>query len=140
MSHAFGRRSFLAGGVALGAGVAALGMDSEWAGASLTNGPGRNGISKAKPKRGGSITFGMDTEEGGFDPTSARWDEGGFLYGRTVFDPLAIVTAAGKVEPHLAQQLTPTPHFHPLPPAARPPRSCARRASREAPGANPDPP
>jgi peptide/nickel transport system substrate-binding protein len=111
MTHEFDRRSFLAGGVALGAGLVMLGSGSDWAGASLTNGPGRNGVSSAKPKRGGSITFGMDTEEGGFDPTSARWDEGGFLYGRTVFDPLAIVTAAGKVEPYLAQSITSNPDF-----------------------------
>jgi peptide/nickel transport system substrate-binding protein len=111
MPHAFDRRSFLAGGAALGAGMVALGASSEWAGASLTNGPGRNGISTATPKRGGTITFGMDTEEGGFDPTSARWDEGGFLYGRTVFDPIAIVTAAGKVEPYLAQSITSNPDF-----------------------------
>jgi peptide/nickel transport system substrate-binding protein len=111
MTHAFDRRSFLAGGIALGAGVAALGAGAEWAGAAFTNGPGRNGISTAKPKRGGSITFGIDTEEGGFDPTTARWDEGGFLYGRTVFDPLAIVTAAGQVEPYLAQSITSNPDF-----------------------------
>ncbi|HWE67461.1 MAG TPA: ABC transporter substrate-binding protein [Acidimicrobiales bacterium] len=111
MTHSFDRRSFLAGGVALGAGLAALGSEPDWAGAVLTNGPGRNGVSKAKPKRGGSIVFGMDTEEGGFDPTSARWDEGGFLYGRCVFDPLAIVTAAGKVEPYLAQSITSNPDF-----------------------------
>jgi ABC-type transport system substrate-binding protein len=111
MTHSFDRRSFLAGGVALGAGLAVLGSEPDWAGAVLTNGPGRNGVSKAKPKRGGSIVFGMDTEEGGFDPTSARWDEGGFLYGRCVFDPLAIVTAAGKVEPYLAQSITSNPDF-----------------------------
>ena len=111
MPHAFDRRSFLAGGVALGAGMVALGSSSEWAGASLTNGPGRNGISTAKPKRGGSITFGIDTEEGGFDPTSARWDEGGFLYGRTVFDPLAIVTTTGQVQPYLAQSITSNPDY-----------------------------
>jgi peptide/nickel transport system substrate-binding protein len=111
MAHAFNRRSFLAGGVALGAGLTMLGSDSEWAGAALTNGPGRNGISTAKPKRGGSVTFGIDTEEGGFDPTTARWDEGGFLYGRTLFDPLAIVTAAGKVEPYLARSITSNPDF-----------------------------
>ena len=111
MGHAFDRRSFLAGGVALGAGLAVLSPDIEWAGAALTNGPGRNGISTAKPKRGGSITFGIDTEEGGFDPTTARWDEGGFLYGRTIFDPLAIVTAAGKVEPYLAQSISSNPDF-----------------------------
>ena len=113
MGHAFDRRSFLAGGVLLGAGFASLGAGSDWAGAgaSPSNGPGRNGISTAKPKRGGSITFGIDTEEGGFDPTTARWDEGGFLYGRTVFDPLAIVTAAGAVEPYLAQSISSNPDF-----------------------------
>lgn len=111
MPHAFDRRSFLAGGAALGAGAALIGWGDEWAGATLTNGPGRNGISTAKPKRGGSITMGIDTEEGGFDPTSARWDEGGFLYGRCVFDPLAIVNAAGKVEPYLAQSITPNADF-----------------------------
>jgi peptide/nickel transport system substrate-binding protein len=111
MSHAFDRRSFLAGGIALGAGVAVLGTGSAWSGAAVTNGPGRNGISAAKPKRGGSLTFGIDTEEGGFDPTSARWDEGGFLYGRTVFDPLAIVTASGQVEPYLAQSIASNPDF-----------------------------
>jgi peptide/nickel transport system substrate-binding protein len=105
MSHTFDRRSFLAGGVALGAGAAILGSGIEWAGAE-TNGPGRNGVSTAKPKRGGSLVMGIDTEEGGFDPTTARWDEGGFLYGRTIFDPIAIVTSTGVVQPYLAQSIT----------------------------------
>ena len=99
MSQSFDRRSFLAGGLALGAGAAAagaLGGDGV-AGAAQTNGPGRNGISTAKPKLGGSLTFGIDTEESGFNPSTARWDEGGFLYGRTVFDPIAIVTSTGEV-------------------------------------------
>ena len=105
----FDRRSFLAGGLALGAGAAfagALSGEEGLAGAAMTNGPGRNGISKAKPKRGGSLNFGIDTEESGFNPSTARWDEGGFLYGRTVFDPLAIVNAAGTVEPYLAESIT----------------------------------
>ena len=108
MSHSYDRRSFLAGGLALGAGAAVLGAlgDAGEAGAAQTNGPGRNGISTAKPTRGGSVTFGIDTEESGFDPSTARWDEGGFLYGRTVFDPLAIVNAAGGVEPYLAESIT----------------------------------
>src|SRR5580658_6907529 len=105
MPHTFDRRSFLAGGVALGAGAAILGSGMEWAGAT-TNGVGRNGVSTAKPKRGGSLVMGIDTEEGGFDPTSARWDEGGFLYGRTVFDPIAIVTSTGQVQPFLAESIT----------------------------------
>src|SRR5580704_12035661 len=111
MAHSFDRRSFLAGSAALGAGLAVVGTDTEWAGASRTNGAGRNGVSTAKPKRGGSVIFGIDTEEGGFDPTSARWDEGGFLYGRCIFDPIAIVNSAGKVEPFLAQSITPNADY-----------------------------
>jgi ABC-type transport system substrate-binding protein len=110
MSKSFDRRSFLAGGVALGAGAALLGSEGG-AGAAMTNGSGRNGIATGKPKKGGSVTFGIDTEEGGFDPTTARYDEGGFLYGRTVFDPIAIVNAQGQVEPYLAQSITSNADF-----------------------------
>ncbi len=108
MSQSFDRRAFLAGGLALGAGAVAAGAlgDVGEAGAALTNGPGLNGISTKKPKYGGSVTFGIDTEDTGFDPGTARWDEGGFLYGRTVFDPIAIVNARGQVEPYLAQSIT----------------------------------
>jgi peptide/nickel transport system substrate-binding protein len=113
MTQSFDRRSFLAGGVALGAGAAMAGAFGEGgdAGAATTNGAGRNGISTAKPKRGGSVTFGIDTEESGFNPSTARWDEGGFLYGRTVFDPIAIVNSKGQVEPYLAESITSNEDF-----------------------------
>ena len=112
MTQSFDRRSFMAGGLALGAGAAMLGATARAKRAPpRPTGPGCNGISTAKPERGGSLTFGIDTEESGFDPTTARWDEGGFLYGRTVFDPLAIVNAAGGVEPYLAQSITSNADF-----------------------------
>jgi peptide/nickel transport system substrate-binding protein len=112
MSQSFDRRALLAGGLALGAGAAIAGLLPDgMAGANVTNGPGLNGISTAKPKRGGSVTFGMDTEETGFNPSTARWDEGGFLYGRTVFDPIAIVTATGEVQPFLAESITSNDDF-----------------------------
>ncbi len=72
MTQSFDRRSFLAGGLALGAGAAVLGGLEGEAGAAQTNGQGRNGVSSAKPKTGGSLTFGIDTEESGFDPSTAR--------------------------------------------------------------------
>jgi peptide/nickel transport system substrate-binding protein len=107
MTQSFDRRAFLAGGLALGAGATMGGLFGDGiAGANTTNGPGRNGITNAKPKRGGSLTFGIDTEESGFNPSTARWDEGGFLYGRAVFDPIAIVTSTGQVQPYLAQSIT----------------------------------
>ena len=86
------------------------GLEGE-AGAAQTNGPGRNGVSTAKPVKGGSLTFGIDTEESGFDPSTARWDEGGFLYGRSVMDPLAVVNASGGVEPYLAESITSNEDF-----------------------------
>jgi peptide/nickel transport system substrate-binding protein len=111
MTQSFDRRSFIAGGLALGAGAAMLGGLEGEAGAAQTNGPGLNGVSTARPVRGGSLTMGIDTEESGFNPSTARWDEGGFLYGRTVFDPLAIVNAAGGVEPFLAESITSNEDF-----------------------------
>jgi peptide/nickel transport system substrate-binding protein len=108
--------------MALGAGAALAGAGGLWdeAGAAFTNGPGLNGISTAKPKRGGSVTFGIDTEEQGFNPTTARYDEGGFLYGRTVFDPIAIVTATGQVQPYLAESITSNADFTAFTITARP--------------------
>jgi peptide/nickel transport system substrate-binding protein len=110
MGQPFNRRTLLAGAAASAAGLAgasALGLDVGMAGAASTNGPGRNGISKAKPKKGGTLVFGVDAEESGFNPTSARFDEVGVMYARTVFDPLTIINAKGTWEPYLAQSVTP---------------------------------
>jgi peptide/nickel transport system substrate-binding protein len=105
------RRSFLARSAALAAGAAAAGTvgdlafsGSAWAG--RTNGRGRNGVSTAKPKTGGSLIFGTDTDEDGFLPTTAQWDEVGVMYARTVYDPLMIITATGGLAPYLAQSVT----------------------------------
>ena len=78
---------------------------------AATNGPGRNGVTKATPKKGGSLTFGVDAEEQGFDPTQARFDEVGVMYARTVFDPLTIVLANGDWAPYLAQSVVPNSSY-----------------------------
>ena len=109
MGTPFDRRTLLIGGAATAAGIAgasALGLPFGGPAGATTNGPGRNGISKAKPKRGGSLVFGVDAEEQGFNPTTARFDEVGVMYARTVFDPLTIINAAGTWEPYLAQSVT----------------------------------
>jgi peptide/nickel transport system substrate-binding protein len=109
MGSKFDRRSLLAGGAAAAAGIAgASALDlslADMAGA-ITNGPGRNGVSKVTPKKGGSLIFGVDAEEVGFDPTSGHFDEVGVLYARTVFDPLTCITASGGWAPYLAQSVT----------------------------------
>jgi peptide/nickel transport system substrate-binding protein len=114
MGHPIDRRSFLTRSMLTAAGVAAaaagdLGISgTAW---GRTNGPGRNGITTAKPRRGGSLTFGVDAEEQGFNPTTARFDEVGVMYARTVFDPLTIITANGGWAPYLAQSVTPNADY-----------------------------
>ena len=112
MTSKFDRRTLLAGSAAAAAGLAgasAIGWD-DIAGAT-TNGPGRNGVTKATPKKGGSLVFGVDAEEQGFDPTQGRFDEVGVMYARTVFDPLTIVLANGDWAPYLAQSVVPNSSY-----------------------------
>jgi peptide/nickel transport system substrate-binding protein len=110
MGGPFNRRSLLVGGAATAAGLAgasALGFDLGGVAGATTNGVGRNGISTAKPKKGGTLVFGVDAEESGFNPTTARFDEVGVMYARTVFDPLAIIDTQGAWQPYLAETITP---------------------------------
>ena len=112
MASKFDRRTLLAGGAAAAAGFAgasALGWDGI-AGAA-TNGPGRNGVTKRTPKKGGSLVFGVDAEEQGFDPTQAQFDEVGVMYARTVFDPLTIILTNGEWAPYLAQSVVPNSSY-----------------------------
>jgi ABC-type transport system substrate-binding protein len=112
MASKFDRRTLLAGGAAAAAGIAgasALGWE-DLAGA-VTNGPGKNGISTKTAKHGGSLVFGVDAEESGFDPTQARFDEVGVMYARTVFDPLTIILANGDWAPYLAQSVVPNASY-----------------------------
>jgi peptide/nickel transport system substrate-binding protein len=114
MVSKFDRRTLLAGSAAAAAGFAgasALGLGWDGIADGLTNGPGRNGISTKTPKKGGSLVFGVDAEESGFDPTQARFDEVGVMYARTVFDPLTIITANGDWAPYLAQTVVPNASY-----------------------------
>ncbi|HWD54109.1 MAG TPA: ABC transporter substrate-binding protein [Acidimicrobiales bacterium] len=114
MASKFDRRTLLAGGAAAAAGMAgasSLGFGWDDVAGAVTNGPGRNGVSKAKPKKGGSLVFGVDAEEQGFDPTQGRYDEVGVMYARTVFDPLTIVLTNGDWAPYLAQSVVPNSSY-----------------------------
>ena len=114
MVSRFDRRSLLAGGAAAAAGFAgasAMGLGWDDVAGAITNGPGRNGVSTKTPKKGGSLVFGVDAEESGFDPTQARFDEVGVMYARTVFDPLTIITANGDWAPYLAESVVPNSSY-----------------------------
>ncbi len=114
MVSKFDRRTLLASGAAAAAGFAgasATGLGWDGLAGAVTNGPGRNGVTKQTPKKGGSLVFGVDAEEQGFDPTQARFDEVGVMYARTVFDPLTIVLANGDWAPYLASSVVPNSSY-----------------------------
>ena len=111
MAQRFNRRTLLSSGAlatagAIGASSLADVLTAEEAGAVFTNGPGRNGLTRAKAHKGGHLVIGVSSEQQGFNPATGRFDGAGFIYGRTVFDPLMAITAAGTVVPYLAESLT----------------------------------
>jgi len=63
------------------------------------------------PKSGGSVTFGLEAETDGFNPTTNRWAVSGYMVGNAVFDPLAAYDSSGKWQPYLAKSLTPSADF-----------------------------
>jgi ABC-type transport system substrate-binding protein len=117
LSDAIDRRRFLARGLKAAVGVAVVGSapgllaacgGSSKGGRATASGAG---VSSAVPKRGGRIVFAVESEVDGFDPTKNRWDPGGNMYGRTVYDPLAAVAADGSTKPYLAQSVTPNEDY-----------------------------
>ncbi|MEI6453361.1 MAG: ABC transporter substrate-binding protein [Actinomycetes bacterium] len=104
------RRNFIQRSAVTASGVALAGAGADFfasaAGAVTTNGRGRDGVNKGKPKHGGNLVIGVDAEEQGFNPSTGRFDTTGFLYARAVFDPLMIVTEKGSVKPYLAKSMT----------------------------------
>jgi peptide/nickel transport system substrate-binding protein len=63
------------------------------------------------PKPGGSVTFAVEAETEGFNPTANRWAISGYMVGAAVFDPLAAYDVNGQWQPYLAQSFTPSADF-----------------------------
>jgi len=103
VGNSFNRRTFLSRGVAAGGALAlGAGASSLLAGCSTTNGGsttttatgGQPGVGTGSPVRGGALTIATTAEIDGFYPATNHWDNNGFLYANTVFDPLMAVAAA----------------------------------------------
>ncbi len=63
------------------------------------------------PQSGGSLSFGLEGESDGFNPTVNRWAISGMMVANAVFDPLAAYDANGKAQPYLAKSFTPSADF-----------------------------
>lgn len=63
------------------------------------------------PKIGGTLTYALDAESDGWDPTKNRWASAGTEVGLAIFDPLAAYDVNVKAQPYLAESFTPNPEF-----------------------------
>ena len=81
------------------------------AGAMVTNGRGRDGISNKRPRRGGSLTIGTNAEEASLSILTGRFDTAGTIIARALYDPLMAVTTTGAIVPYLASSLVPSDNY-----------------------------
>jgi peptide/nickel transport system substrate-binding protein len=102
------RRTFLAAGLRAAGGLALPG-----AAAALLEACGSSSTGPAipTPRRGGSLTFATEAEINSFDTRLGAWDSTGFLYARSVYDPLFHQAADGSVQPYLARSITPNADY-----------------------------
>ena len=110
----YDRRAFLARGASTAAavGLAGVGVPALLSGCSSTPGTAPHlsstpGIGTGPPRRGGTVTIGMNSEIDGFLPTTNHFDNSGLTYANTIYDTLTVVGADGTAKPYLAESVTP---------------------------------
>lgn len=67
--------------------------------------------SSGTPHTGGSLTYALEAESDGFNPTQNRWAVSGTMVALAVFDPLVALDANSQPQPYLAQSLTPNADY-----------------------------
>ena len=110
----YDRRAFLARGASTAAavGLAGVGVPALLAGCSSSTPSSAPhlltpGIGTGTPRRGGTITVGLNSEIDGFLPSTNHFDNSGLTYANTIYDTLTVVAADGTAKPYLAQSVTP---------------------------------
>ena len=111
----YDRRAFLARGATTAAavGLAGVGLPTLLSSCGTTTGNKATprlsapGIGIGKPKRGGTITVGLNSEIDGFLPSTNHFDNSGLTYANSVYDTLTVIAADGSAKPYLAKSVTP---------------------------------
>ena len=65
----------------------------------------------SQPKTGGQLSFGIEAETEGMDPTRNAFSSAGHIVASAVYDPLVTTDDKGKVVPYLAERFSSTPDF-----------------------------
>jgi ABC-type transport system substrate-binding protein len=68
-------------------------------------------VATVKPTAGGHLVYGLEADPNGLDPTRNGWDPSGYQLANALFDPIAAFDADGRVQPYLAQSLTPSADY-----------------------------
>ena len=111
----YDRRAFLARGASAGGGAGAgrggrarpaVGVRQQHA-ARPPRGSSTPGVGTGTPRRGGTVTVGLNSEIDGFLPSASHFDNSGLTYANTIYDTLTVVGADGTARPYLAQSVTP---------------------------------
>jgi len=108
----YDRRAFLARGASAAAavGLAGVGVPALLSGcgsspsATVSSTPG---VGTGKPRYGGTVSIGLNSEIDGFLPAASHFDNSGLSYANTIFDTLTVIGADGAAHPYLAQSVTP---------------------------------
>jgi len=66
---------------------------------------------EGEPVDGGEISYGIEAESDGLNPTANRFAVSGSLMGTAIFDTLAKFDTEGIAQPYLAESLTPSDDF-----------------------------
>ncbi|MHB8681927.1 MAG: ABC transporter substrate-binding protein [Acidimicrobiales bacterium] len=106
----YDRRALFGRGAALAlAGLAApVALDACGGGGGTSPGTSSQpGVGMGTPRRGGTLTIGINSEINGFLPAVDHFDNTGICYANAVFDTLTKVGADGTARPYLAQSVTP---------------------------------
>ena len=107
----YDRRTFL-GRSAAGAAALALGgiggpvLLSGCSSSSSASTSAKPGVGTGTPKRGGTLTVGLNSDIDGFLPSTNHFDNSGIVYANTVYDTLTAVAADGTAQPYLAQSIS----------------------------------
>jgi peptide/nickel transport system substrate-binding protein len=63
------------------------------------------------PRRGGQLSYGLESDPNGLDPTRNAWDNAGIQLANALYDPLVAFDEDGRSQPYLAESLTPNGDF-----------------------------
>jgi peptide/nickel transport system substrate-binding protein len=98
---------------ALGLMASACGTESNSSSDTSVSGVQENQVIEdaQKPTPGGSITYGLEADTDGYNPTKNRWAISGVMVGLAVYDPLAAYDVDSVPQPYLAESITPNDAF-----------------------------